>query len=252
MAQDDQARTSSRRRLSKEIVLAGAVTLIERDGARALSMRSLGRELGVEAMSLYRYVPNFDALLDEVVAQAVHAMLDDPQLAPRDDDDWRAFLTRQAHGVRSIAVHQPEVFPLVATRTPSAPWIRPPLRSLRWVEEFLSGLLARGFADAGAVATYRSFTSFLLGHLLLEVSGRGVDTGPVEQPELEVPDEDTEDELAAYPAVARLTELLAEDHAEEEFQAALTALLDRLEHLNGLPSTRGLGGPSSGPDPATP
>lgn len=236
MPDDARPAASPRKRLSLDVVLTGAVALIERDGAKALSMRSLGRELGVEAMALYRYVPNFEALLDAVVNQVVDAMLDDSQTEAQPDEDWRAFLTRQAHGVRRIAVAQPQIFPLIATRTPDAPWIRPPLRSLRWIEEFLAGLLERGFADAGATAAYRSFTSFLLGNLLLEVSARGVDTGPVEEADIEAPDEDTAGELAPYPAVSRLADQLAEDHADEEFQASLTNLLDRLEHLNGLPS----------------
>ena len=241
MPDDAHKAASPRKRLSLEIVLTGASALIERDGARALSMRSLGRELGVEAMALYRYVPNFDALLDAVVDRVVDAMLDDPQMQPAADEDWRAFLTRQAHGVRRIAIDKPQVFPLIATRTPSAPWIRPPLRSLRWIEEFLAGLLMRGFADAGAAAAYRSFTSFLLGNLLLEVSARGVDTGPVEEIDVELLDDEDQDELAPYPAVSRLAGLLAQDHAHEEFQASLTDLLDRLEHLNGLPSPAGRG-----------
>ena len=241
MPHDDDRPPGPRRRLTLEVVLAGALTVIERDGARALSMRSLGRELGVEAMALYRYVPSFDALLDAVVDSVVDAVLDDDQVRAQEGDDWRAFLTRQAHGVRSIAVGRPQVFPLIATRTPSAPWIRPPLRSLRWIEEFLAGLLSRGFADAGAAAAYRSFTSFLLGNLLLEVSAAGVDTGPVEEVDVESTDEATADVLAAYPAVARLAEQLGEDHVAEEFQASLTHLLDRLEHLNGLasPAARG-------------
>ena len=232
---------TTRARLSVQVVLDGAVRVIERDGARALTMRALGRELGVEAMALYRYVPNFEALLDTVVNSAIDGMLDDPRMRPEQDEDWRAFLTRQAHGVRSIAVEQPQLFPLIATRTPSAPWIRPPVRSLRWIEEFLGGLLARGFADAGAAAAYRAFTSFLLGHLLLEVSARGVDTGPVGEVDVEALHEATADELRPYPAVSRLAEQLAENHADEEFQASLTSLLDRLEHLNSLPSPTSLG-----------
>ncbi len=54
--------------------------------------------------------------------------------------------------------------------SPAAPWLRPPLRSLRWVEQFLTGLLQRGLADDGAAEAYRAFTSFLLGHFLLELS----------------------------------------------------------------------------------
>jgi len=230
-----------RGRLSTEIVVDAALGIIDRDGVRTLSMRGLGRELGVEAMALYRYVGNFEDLLDAIVNQVVDRMLDDPAMQPTEQDDWRAFLTRQAHGVRSIAVAQPQVFPLIATRTPSAPWIRPPLRSLRWIEEFLAGLLDRGFADAGAAAAYRAFTSFLLGHLLLEVSARGVDTGPVEEPDVVPLDASAAEQLAAYPAVARLAEQLAQQNADEEFQSALTSLLDRLEQLNGLPSPTGRG-----------
>ena len=225
-----------RERLSLPRILDAAVRLVERDGARALTMRALGRELGVEAMALYRYVDSFDALVDAMVDRVVDTMLADPRMRSTSQEDWRAFLTRQAHGVRSIAVAQPQVFPLIATRPPSAAWIRPPVRSLRWIEEFLAGLLARGFADEGAAVAYRAFTSFLLGHLLLEVSARGVDTGPVEEPGVEQPDHADTGDLAAYPAVARMAGQLAEDHAEEEFQASLTNLLDRMEHLNALPS----------------
>ena len=230
-----------RGRLSTEIVVDAAMRIIDRDGVRTLSMRGLGRELGVEAMALYRHVGNFEDLLDAIVNQVVDRMLDDPAMQPSDRDDWRAFLTRQAHGVRSIAVTQPQVFPLVATRTPSAPWIRPPLRSLRWIEEFLAGLLDRGFTDSGAAAAYRAFTSFLLGHLLLEVSARGVDTGPVEEPDVAPLDDVAAEQLTAYPAVSRLAEQLAEQNADEEFQSSLTALLDRMEQLNGLPSPTGRG-----------
>jgi len=58
----------------------------------------------------------------------------------------------------------------------------------------------------------------------------------VEEADIDAPDQDTADELAPYSAVSRLAEQLAQDHADEEFQASLTNLLDRLEHLNGLPS----------------
>jgi hypothetical protein len=49
------------------------------------------------------------------------------------------------------------------------------------MESFLDTLHRCGFTDAGCVGAYRSFSSFLLGHLLLEVSGQGADVGPVEQ-----------------------------------------------------------------------
>jgi len=99
------------------------------------------------------------------------------------------------------------------------------LRDLRWVEAFLEALLREGFTDDAAVSAYRSFTSFLLGHLLLEVSALGGDVGP-----LDVLDdgEDLDTDLAAYPEVERLRTALSEDHSAVEFEEALEELLNRI------------------------
>ncbi len=239
MTKDEQTPVGrpDRPRLSKDRILDEAVRMVEREGPRALSMRKLGERLGVTGMSLYRHISNREALMDALVDRIVDAMLERPDVRPRDDDDWRGFLTRLAHGVRQIALEQPSLFPLVATHPPSASWLRPPLRSLRWVEAFLAGLLNRGFGDEGAVAAYRAFSSFLLGHLLLEVSARGVTTGPVDEPRPAGP-ADVQSTLAGYPALTRLQSDLAEDHAESEFQASLTSLLDRLEQFNALAQER--------------
>lgn len=85
-------------------------------------------------------------------------------------DGWRPYLHAMAHGVRRYARRHPHAFPLVATRPPSAPWINPPLRSVRWVEAMLSGLVAEGFTEEQTLLTYRAFNSFLLGYLLLKTS----------------------------------------------------------------------------------
>ena len=50
---------------------------------------------------------------------------------------------------------------------------RPPLRSIDVVNTFLSALIDQGFTDKQAVNAYRSFSSFLLGQLLLESAVRG-------------------------------------------------------------------------------
>lgn len=234
-----------RARLSLPIILDAALLLIRRDGVAALSMRQLGREIGVEAMALYRYVPNHQALVDALVNRVVDDLLDSPDMAMPTELDWREFLSRHAHGLRALAIAQPNVFPLIATHPPQAPWVRPPLRSLRWVEDFLGGLLSRGFAEQGAITAYRSFSSFLLGHLLLEVSARGVPVGPAEPATQE---SDTrpggpvlDPDLSEFPALTRLAGQMGDFDPDAEFQSALTGLLDRLEHLNGLPSASALG-----------
>src|SRR3712207_3996732 len=164
--------------LSRETVVHAAVEYADEYGISALTMRRLGEVLGVEAMSLYHHVNGREDLLEGMVASivgAVHVPADD-ELGPV--DGWQAFLQHTAHEVRTVAVRHPNLFPLVATRPPAAPWLRPPLRSLEVVEEFLAGLIRRGLDEPNAVRVYKVFTSFLLGHLLLEVSARGADTGP--------------------------------------------------------------------------
>jgi hypothetical protein len=140
-------------------------------------------------------------------------------------------LQRLAHGLRRIALAHPEVFPLVATRPAAAPWVRPPLRSLRWIESLLRVMTKAGFSDENAAAVYRAFSSFLLGYLLLEVSARGVETGPVEEPDVAALED-----LSSYPILERLEPHLSRDFAAEDFEEALEALLDRVALL--LPPRR--------------
>jgi AcrR family transcriptional regulator len=222
---------AARSGLSRQRIIDAAVQYIDENGLRMLTMQRLGAYLGVEGMALYRYVPGREALLDGVVEAVVDELFGDPDVHLEAHAGWVDYLQRLAHGLRRIALAHPEVFPLVATRPPAAPWVRPPLRSLRWIESMLQVMTEAGFSDENAAAVYRAFSSFLLGYLLLEVSGRGVETGPVEEPEV-TPVEDLRD----YPILERLEPHLSVDVAAQDFEEALEALLDRVALL--LPRRR--------------
>jgi AcrR family transcriptional regulator len=158
------------RGLSLDRIVATTLELIDEQGIGAATMRAVSSRLGVRSMSLYRYVQDRDELFDAVVERIVNELADDPEVQLRPVDGWRPYLTGMAHGVRRYARAHPHAFPLVATRPPTAPWVNPPLRSLRWVEAMLSGLSGEGFSDDQVLFTYRTFNGFLLGHLLLETS----------------------------------------------------------------------------------
>ncbi len=225
------ARRGVRPGLDRGIVVTAAVEAIDRHGAQGLTMRGLGQELGVEAMSLYRYVTGREDVLEAVVArllEGIPAALD-ASLA----QSWQGYLQTLAHGVRDLALEHPLAFPLIATRHPAAPWLRPPLRSIELVEHFLRTLRGFGFTDEQLANTYRSFSSFLLGHLLLEAAIRGARTSPVEEPVDEggaqVPNADGRIELGPDSEVLRLRGKLSEDRGAEEFETSLESLLDRIE-----------------------
>jgi len=143
---------------------------MDEQGIGAATMRAVSSRLGVRSMSLYRYVQDRDELFDAVVERIVGELADDPEVQLNPVDGWRPYLAGMAHGVRRYARAHPHAFPLVATRPPAAPWVNPPLRSLRWVEAMLTGLAREGFSDEQVLFTYRTFNSFLLGYLLLETS----------------------------------------------------------------------------------
>ena len=216
---------SARQPLDRARIVGAAVSFIDEFGLPGLSMRRLGSLLGVEAMSLYRYVPGRENLLDAVVETILAEMEHDDEILAAPRDGWQDFLIRLAHGVRRVALAHPKAFPLVASRPVEAPWLRPPLRSMAWVETFLDGLIGEGFSDDAAAGAYRAFTSFLLGHLLLEVSALGADVGP-----LDVADdgEPRNDRPLTYPTVERLRGALSEDHSAIEFEESLESLLNRI------------------------
>lgn len=218
-------------RLSRELIIAAALTQIDESGPSGLSMRSLAQQLGVEAMSLYRYVHGKEDLLEGVVASLMSELT--ARLDEAEGDHWQAFLQTVAHEVRRIATDHPKAFPLVATRHPAAPWLRPPLRSVEVVNTFLSAMTTAGFSDTRAVDAYRAFSSFLLGQLLLQSVVRGAEAGPAEEPldegGAEVPQGDGSMSLDVAPEVRRLRGLLSEDRSDEEFEVSLEALLDRLD-----------------------
>ena len=84
-----------RAQLSRERVLGAAVALADREGIEALSMRNLGQEVGVEAMSLYNHVRNKEELLNGMV-DIVFSEID----LPTAGEDWPTAMRRRAISAR--------------------------------------------------------------------------------------------------------------------------------------------------------
>lgn len=219
------------RRISRERIIDAAIAAADNDGLAAVTMRRLAADLQVEAMSLYHYLRSRDELLEAIIEQLLQPLCDEPTVR----HDWQDYLRWLARVTRGIARRHPRLFPLVATSNPAAPWVRPPLRSLDVIEDFLSTLRRHGFSAEQTVLAYRSFTSFLLGQLLLEIV-------PLSGPPAMDPDEMENEarmsdkslrppDLSSYPALAEVEQQLTTDNAEADFNAALTDTLDRIARL---------------------
>ena len=104
--------------LSRERIADTALRFIDAHGLDSLSMRKLGAELGVEAMSLYNHVDNKDDLL-AAVADALYERV----LAAYGDaeGDWREKARQLAASYVAVASAHPEAFPLLLQRSPDTP-----------------------------------------------------------------------------------------------------------------------------------
>ena len=150
--------------LSRERVLTAALAVIDADGADALTMRRLARELRCDTMALYRYTPSRDALLDSVVETVMAKLVISP-----DGADWGVQLRRTAHQFRSLSLAYPRVVPLLVTRPLSTPLGLRPLGTLRPLEMLLTLLIGAGLAPTDALHVYRAYFGFLHGQILTEL-----------------------------------------------------------------------------------
>ncbi|MDQ1021910.1 TetR/AcrR family transcriptional regulator [Streptomyces afghaniensis] len=220
--------------LSRQRVLAAALDLVDREGLSALTMRRLGTELGVEAMSLYRYAPGKTALLDGVV-EALFLQLEDRlaqewETAAHPDTagpGWRAELQRIALITYQVCLDHPESATLIFTRMTEVPLARWAPAVLRDHERVLGVLWDAGFAEARAAPVLRAITAWVFGYVSVDLRAM-----------VDNPDEpDPAFRLGLYrmpfqdlPRLRATAPALAEQGGPEGLAAGLDALLD---HLTG-------------------
>jgi AcrR family transcriptional regulator len=199
---------AARRPLTPDRIVAAALRLVDRDGVEALSMRRLGAALRVEAMSLYKHVPDKAALLDLVVADVWAEFTPAPAGA-----GWDERLRHVAHGLRALALRHPHVFPLLATRVPARPDAFAPL------EAALAALADAGLDDAALLQRFWAFLAWSTGALLSEcaaATGAGA-------PALVVP---ADLDPGAFPHLHRLRGALAACDFERDYRAGLELFVD--------------------------
>ncbi|QIS18702.1 TetR/AcrR family transcriptional regulator C-terminal domain-containing protein [Nocardia terpenica] len=143
--------------ISREQILDAALAMADRDGVAALSMRKVGAELGVEAMTLYHYLPNKEALLDGMVERVVSQADTGFAEAP-----WQTVLSGYARALRTALLRHPGALPLVATRPAVTS------RTLHTVERGLAMLCADGFDLARALDALNALTMFVVAHAAWE------------------------------------------------------------------------------------
>ncbi len=154
-------------RLSRRAAVAAALAVIDRDGFEALTMRRLGKELGVEAMSLYHHVTSKQDLLDGVVDLVIETIeLPHPHL------HWAGWTRQFTRAYRRVALEHPHVFRLIALRPLTT------AQALRPVEMALEVLRRAGFDGRHALAAFQTLANYTSGFALEEIAAAGGEGSP--------------------------------------------------------------------------
>lgn len=209
-----------RRGLTREAVLAAAVTMADERGIEALTMRALANSVGVEAMSLYHHVPNKDALLDGMVDRVFAEVT-----LPLADGPWRMALAERSRSMREALSRHPWALPLIESRRTPGP------ATLAYHDANIACLRAAGFTPGQVAHAYAVLDAYVYGFVLQEISlpfnsGQEavsmIDTTPMGEL------------MATYPHLAWFTEqvVLAPGYSfDREFEPGLTLVLDAIAAL---------------------
>jgi AcrR family transcriptional regulator len=147
--------------LTRERIVSTALTIVDRDGLGALSMRRLGAELDVDPMAVYYYIPNKDALLDAIV-EAVMAEIDltfDDESLPAEER-----IVGAASAYRDAMLAHVNALPIVMSRGPSTPV------ALRPVELLIGILRGAGLPPTRAMAGMNAIAATVRGTIAMVAS----------------------------------------------------------------------------------
>jgi AcrR family transcriptional regulator len=217
------AKTGTRRRtLTRQRVLEAAVKLADRHGIEAVSMRRLGQELGIEAMSLYTHVKSKDDLLAGMVDVVIGQIP-----GHQNRGDWKSTLRRTVQSARSAMLRHPWT-PRVIEDLPD-----PGPAGLRYYDTVMGILREGGFS---LEVTHHAL--HLFGSRLLGFSQDLFDDSPNPDPNANAL---LAKQLGAtHPFVAEMALAATHDGAlggcddDLEFAIALDVILDGLERLKKL------------------
>jgi AcrR family transcriptional regulator len=202
-------------------VLRGALALADAGGDEALTMRNLGKELGVEAMSLYHHVANKEDIVDGLV-DLVFAEIEGPSPG---EVDWKTAMRGRAISVREALNRHRWAVGLMEGRMNPGP------ESLRNHDAVMGCLREAGFSFRAAVHAYSVMDAYIYGFALQEKNL------PFETPDQvsEVMDIQREHvpDMDDYPYLLEVATEMAKagyDYASE-FAFGLDLILDALERF---------------------
>jgi len=205
--------TERREPLTRGRIVEAALRLMDAEGLEAVTMRRIGRELGVEAMSLYNHVEDKDDILDGICERVMSEFE-----FPEQGRDWAETCRRGARAWRRLLQAHPDVMRLFAEE-------RGPVQSvdsMRPMEYALRLLRDAGLSDRDTAQAFHAFGGYIQGFVIMEM---GSIAGGTAQGHLERHKEITADLPEEFEALRAMNQYFAECSADEQFEFGLDLLI---------------------------
>jgi AcrR family transcriptional regulator len=200
-------------------VLRAALALADTGGIDSLTMRKLGQDLDVEAMSLYNHVANKDDILDGIVDLVFGEIA-----LPSGGGDWKRAMRRRAISAHEALLRHRWAPSMMQSRT------RPGPATLRHHDSVLGSLRSTGFTLVMAAHAISVIDGYVYGFALQQISLPLQSSEQVAQ----VGQNILQQLAGEYPHLAEMITQHAMqpgyDYADE-FEFGLDLILDGLERL---------------------
>jgi AcrR family transcriptional regulator len=210
----DQPKRSRREPLTRERIIQASLRLMDEEGLDSVTMRRIGRELGVEAMSLYNHVRDKEDILDGIVEQVL-AEFRIPQV-----EDFMEAARLGAREYRRLLLAHPNVITLMSERKTAFTNVE----SLRAYEFALDRFRGAGLSEADSVKAFHAFGGYILGFVMME---RGLMVGGPEDAEHRQVHEQMAHLLASadLPRMREALPHIIDCDTEEQFEFGLELLI---------------------------
>jgi len=159
MATQTDPKAQRRAPLTRERVLRAALELADKRGIDSLTMRNLGEELGVEAMSLYNHVANKDDILDGIVDLVFSEIA-----LPSGRSGWKTAMRGRANSAHEALLRHPWAPSLMQSRT------KPGAATLRHHDSVLGSLRGAGFPLVLAAHAVSAIDAYVYGFALQQIN----------------------------------------------------------------------------------
>ena len=211
--------------LTRARVLKAAVRLADREGIDAVSMRRLGTELGIEAMSLYTHVRGKEDLLDGMIELVIGEIP-----VNRDATDWKASLRSTVLAARREVLRHPWAPRVIETRDDPGP------SGLRYYDAVMGILREGGFTLEMTHHAIHLFGSRLLG-FTQDLFDDSPDLSPEAMKAMAMALADSHPYVSEMALGATHDGALGGCDDDVEFEFGLDLILDGLERLREPPAT---------------